>query len=162
MQRAPGSAHPFSTQHPQPAGQAVTRPPRPAPCSHLRTWARRTLSHPRNAYFGLTIHAIPAGWRRVAVVTSKFHMERSKALFDVIWRLAGQSVYGDPNRWVAAASRCLRRGACRRALRRRARHPAHHQAAAVAAGRGCPCLAGWLARQAGLLPEDKQACCRPP
>lgn len=30
-----------------------------------------------NAYFGLTIHAIPAGWRKVAVVTSAFHMART-------------------------------------------------------------------------------------
>ncbi|KAI8465339.1 MAG: DUF218 domain-containing protein [Monoraphidium minutum] len=50
-----------------------------------------------NAYFALTIHAIPAGWRRVAVVTSDFHMPRSRALFDGIWRLAGQSLHGDPS-----------------------------------------------------------------
>jgi hypothetical protein len=57
-----------------------------------------TLSYPSNAYFSLTIHAIPANWRRVAVVTSEFHMPRTKALFDSIWRLAGQSVYNDPHR----------------------------------------------------------------
>lgn len=52
-----------------------------------------------NAYFSLAIHAIPASWRRVAVVTSAFHMPRSRALFDVIWRLGGRSVYGDESRF---------------------------------------------------------------
>ncbi|GBF93965.1 hypothetical protein Rsub_06214 [Raphidocelis subcapitata] len=52
-----------------------------------------------NAYFALTIHAIPAGWRRVAVVTSEFHMPRAVALFETIWGLAGRSVYGDESRF---------------------------------------------------------------
>jgi uncharacterized SAM-binding protein YcdF (DUF218 family) len=47
-----------------------------------------------NAYFGLTIHALPAAWRRVAVVTSDFHMNRSRHLFNDIWGLAGQAFYG--------------------------------------------------------------------
>jgi uncharacterized SAM-binding protein YcdF (DUF218 family) len=34
-----------------------------------------------NAYFSLTIHALPARWRRVAVVTSAFHMPRTEAIF---------------------------------------------------------------------------------
>lgn len=49
-----------------------------------------------NAYMSLCIHAIPAGWRRLAVVTSDFHMPRSRALFADIFRLAGQSIFGDP------------------------------------------------------------------
>jgi hypothetical protein len=31
-----------------------------------------------NAMFALTIHALPAGWRHVAVVTSDFHMVRGR------------------------------------------------------------------------------------
>ena len=56
--------------------------------------------HHSNAYFALAIHAIPAGWRRVAVATSAFHMARSKALFEDIWRLAGAQLHGDPD-WCA-------------------------------------------------------------
>ncbi|PNH10615.1 hypothetical protein TSOC_002646 [Tetrabaena socialis] len=40
-----------------------------------------------NAYFSLTIHALPAGWRRVAVVTSDFHMPRTASLFDAMFEL---------------------------------------------------------------------------
>lgn len=49
-----------------------------------------------NAYMSLCIHALPAAWRRLAVVTSDFHMPRSRALFADIFRLAGQSIHGDP------------------------------------------------------------------
>jgi hypothetical protein len=49
-----------------------------------------------NAYMSLCIHANPAAWRRIAVVTSDFHMPRSRALFADLFRLAGQSIYGDP------------------------------------------------------------------
>lgn len=55
-----------------------------------------------NAYYSLCIHVIPAGWRRLAVVTSDFHMPRSRALFADIYRLAGQSLFGDAAWWVAA------------------------------------------------------------
>ncbi|DBA72362.1 TPA: hypothetical protein ACH3X2_010515 [Trebouxia sp. C0005] len=34
-----------------------------------------------NAYFSLVIHALPADWRKLAVVTSDFHMPRSQAIF---------------------------------------------------------------------------------
>lgn len=34
-----------------------------------------------NAYFSLVIHALPAGWRRLAVITSDFHMPRSQSIF---------------------------------------------------------------------------------
>lgn len=50
-----------------------------------------------NAYFSLCIHAVPMAWRHLAVVTSDFHMPRSRALFADIYRLAGQSLFGDPN-----------------------------------------------------------------
>lgn len=42
-----------------------------------------------NAYFSLVIHAIPAKWRRLAVVTSDFHMPRSQAIFEHCFKLAG-------------------------------------------------------------------------
>ncbi|KAG6556285.1 hypothetical protein Mapa_002226 [Marchantia paleacea] len=42
-----------------------------------------------NAYFALTQHAIPAGWRHIAIVTSEFHMPRSEAVFEWIFGLEG-------------------------------------------------------------------------
>ncbi|KAL3146162.1 hypothetical protein ABBQ32_002878 [Trebouxia sp. C0010 RCD-2024] len=41
-----------------------------------------------NAYFCLVIHALPAGWRRLAVVTSDFHMPRTEAIFRHCAKLA--------------------------------------------------------------------------
>ncbi|KAG2485407.1 hypothetical protein HYH03_015893 [Edaphochlamys debaryana] len=52
-----------------------------------------------NAYFSLTIHALPAGWRRLAVVTSDFHMARTAALYQVMYSLAGRDLFGDPRRY---------------------------------------------------------------
>eukprot|EP00878_Enallax_costatus_P030715 GHUV01033494.1.p1 GENE.GHUV01033494.1~~GHUV01033494.1.p1 ORF type:complete len:142 (+),score=31.45 GHUV01033494.1:214-639(+) len=52
-----------------------------------------------NAYFSLTIHALPSGWRRLAVVTSHFHMPRSRALFADLYQLAGSSLFNDPYRY---------------------------------------------------------------
>lgn len=49
-----------------------------------------------NAYFSLSIHALPAGWRNVAVVTSDFHMHRSRALFEDMYALAGAQFFGSP------------------------------------------------------------------
>ena len=51
-----------------------------------------------NAYFALTIHAIPAGWRRLAVVTSDFHMPRTRDLFEAAAGLAGRELWGDAAR----------------------------------------------------------------
>lgn len=66
-----------------------------------------------NAFFSLTIHAIPGRWRRVAVVTSDFHMKRSAALFQHIWAAGARSVFQDANWCVASACNihriCLRR-----------------------------------------------------
>ncbi|PSC72031.1 Rossmann-like alpha beta alpha sandwich fold isoform B [Micractinium conductrix] len=50
-----------------------------------------------NAYFSLLQHAVPAGWRRIAVVTSEFHMPRTAATFDVVYALAGTQLHGDPS-----------------------------------------------------------------
>lgn len=43
-----------------------------------------------NAYFAATIHAVPAGWNggRLAIVTSDFHMPRSRAIFETIFSLS--------------------------------------------------------------------------
>lgn len=40
-----------------------------------------------NAYFARVIHAEPRGWRRLAVITSEFHMTRSKAIFERVFAL---------------------------------------------------------------------------
>ncbi len=41
-----------------------------------------------NAYFARMIHTDPAGWRRLAVITSAFHMARTEAIFRWIFSLA--------------------------------------------------------------------------
>ena len=38
-----------------------------------------------NAYFARTCHTDVAGWRRLLVITSDFHMDRSSAIFDWIF-----------------------------------------------------------------------------
>lgn len=40
-----------------------------------------------NAYFVLMNHIIPNKWTNIAVITSEFHMERSKAIFDWVFGL---------------------------------------------------------------------------
>jgi uncharacterized SAM-binding protein YcdF (DUF218 family) len=47
-----------------------------------------------NAYFSLLSQAVPFGWRRVAVVTSAFHLPRAKALFVDIWGAGAGSLLG--------------------------------------------------------------------
>lgn len=42
-----------------------------------------------NAYFSAAIHALPAGWTRLAVVTGAVHMPRSRAVFEKVYALAG-------------------------------------------------------------------------
>ena len=41
-----------------------------------------------NAYFSAVIHTFPRKWENVAVITSSFHMPRSKAIFETVYRLA--------------------------------------------------------------------------
>jgi uncharacterized SAM-binding protein YcdF (DUF218 family) len=41
-----------------------------------------------NAWFSLTQHALPAGWAAPLVVTSAFHMPRSRAAFEWVFGLA--------------------------------------------------------------------------
>lgn len=43
-----------------------------------------------NAYFVLTIHAIPSQWRKLAIITSGFHMARASTLFKDIFHLASK------------------------------------------------------------------------
>jgi uncharacterized SAM-binding protein YcdF (DUF218 family) len=40
-----------------------------------------------NGYFAACIHAIPRRWQNVIVVTSDFHMPRSRAIFEKIFGL---------------------------------------------------------------------------
>jgi uncharacterized SAM-binding protein YcdF (DUF218 family) len=47
-----------------------------------------------NAYFSAMIHAWPRRWRRVAVVTSAFHMPRTRAIFDAVFRLVDAQAGG--------------------------------------------------------------------
>mmetsp|Transcript_56482 Transcript_56482/g.83971 ORF Transcript_56482/g.83971 Transcript_56482/m.83971 type:complete len:346 (-) Transcript_56482:429-1466(-) len=49
-----------------------------------------------NAYFARTTHADVAGWRNILVVTSEFHMDRSKAIFD--WVFSAPPVAMSPYR----------------------------------------------------------------
>lgn len=41
-----------------------------------------------NAYYSLCLHGAPLGWRRVEVVTSAFHMSRTRAAFEWVWGLS--------------------------------------------------------------------------
>ena len=45
-----------------------------------------------NALFGLTTHVAPRGWRSLAVVTSSFHMGRTRAIFDTTFGLGGEAL----------------------------------------------------------------------
>jgi hypothetical protein len=45
-----------------------------------------------NAYFAKLLHVDPAGWRRLLIVTSEFHMQRSRAIFEWVFGL-------DPGRY---------------------------------------------------------------
>ena len=45
-----------------------------------------------NGYFSAMIHAVPSGWGRMAVVTSEFHMERSRAIFETVYGLVERSL----------------------------------------------------------------------
>eukprot|EP00898_Chlorokybus_atmophyticus_P007135 jgi/Chlat1/7422/Chrsp6S07446 len=42
-----------------------------------------------NAYFALVQHAMPAGWSRLHVITSRFHMPRTRLLFEWVFGLQG-------------------------------------------------------------------------
>lgn len=44
-----------------------------------------------NAYFSRVVHAQPAGWRKLLIITSQFHIERTKAVFNWVYGLAPHS-----------------------------------------------------------------------
>lgn len=44
---------------------------------------------PGNGFFALTQHAIPQRWKKMAIVTSAFHMPRSQAIFEWVFGLQG-------------------------------------------------------------------------
>jgi hypothetical protein len=41
-----------------------------------------------NAYLARLLHVDPAGWQRVLVITSRFHMPRTKAIFEWVFGMA--------------------------------------------------------------------------
>ena len=45
-----------------------------------------------NGYFSAMIHAVPSSWRNVIIVTSEFHMPRSRAIFEKVYELVNDSV----------------------------------------------------------------------
>lgn len=45
-----------------------------------------------NGFFSCVVHALPAGWRDLHVVTSEFHMQRTRAIFDLIYHLQERSL----------------------------------------------------------------------
>lgn len=67
---------------------------RGVPAAHL---LKETSSYDTvgNGYFSATMHALPAGWRRLSVVTSAFHTPRTAAIFDSVYEIAGRDFYGD-------------------------------------------------------------------
>lgn len=51
-----------------------------------------------NGYFSAMIHAVPSGWKRIAVVTSEFHMPRSRAIFEKVYSLVNESFFQEDDR----------------------------------------------------------------
>lgn len=45
-----------------------------------------------NAYFSLMAHAVPAGWRRLLIVTSEFHAERVRLAFSAMCARVSESL----------------------------------------------------------------------
>lgn len=41
-----------------------------------------------NAYFARLLHVDPAGWKKIVVITSEFHMPRAKAIFEWVFGMA--------------------------------------------------------------------------
>lgn len=72
---------------------------------HPRDLYKETQSYDTvgNAYFSLTIHAIPASWYRLAIVTSAFHMPRTEAIFRTTYQLA-EKTFNSTNMETASRS----------------------------------------------------------
>lgn len=49
-----------------------------------------------NGYFSATMHAVPANWTNIAVVTSDFHMPRTRAIFNTCYKLAAKDLIKKP------------------------------------------------------------------
>ena len=43
-----------------------------------------------NGYFAITVHALPRRWQSLCIVTSEFHMPRSKAIFQELSNIMGK------------------------------------------------------------------------
>ena len=56
----------------------------------LDSWSRDTVG---NAYAALTMHAIPRNLTNVLVITSVFHMERTKSIFNKVFSLIPWNKY---------------------------------------------------------------------
>lgn len=50
-----------------------------------------------NAFFSLAIHAIPSRLRSIVVITSEFHMPRTKALFEDMYSIGATDALKDPS-----------------------------------------------------------------
>jgi vancomycin permeability regulator SanA len=54
------------------------------------TWSFDTIG---NAYAALTHHAIPKNLRKILIITSDFHMPRTKAIFDKVFSLSPLEIF---------------------------------------------------------------------
>jgi uncharacterized SAM-binding protein YcdF (DUF218 family) len=63
-----------------------------------------------NAFFSFVIHSVPARWREIAVVTSQFHMPRTRQLFEDIYGIGAADMYADRD-WYVALVPCYLLGA---------------------------------------------------
>lgn len=52
---------------------------------------------PGNGYYALTSHIYPRGWTNVCIVTSDFHMARSRVIFEWVLTLAQEA--GSPGKY---------------------------------------------------------------
>ena len=58
-----------------------------------------------NAWFSVTTHALPAGWRAPLVITSAFHMPRSRACFEWVLSLQPYDAAGAVPRFLSSPDR---------------------------------------------------------
>ena len=58
-----------------------------------------------NAWFSVTTHALPAGWRAPLVITSAFHMPRSRACFEWVLSLQPYAASGAAPRFLSSPDR---------------------------------------------------------
>ncbi|MBC8167085.1 MAG: YdcF family protein [Bryobacteraceae bacterium] len=46
-----------------------------------------------NAWFSKVLHVDPAGWRSMLIITSEFHMQRTRAIFEWIYSMEAAAYY---------------------------------------------------------------------